>query len=216
MPIFAKKPGKWRDLKANVKGALGHPGRTAGYHEDMADISERDGFPYYRFEGGEHLGKIALDEWKSTRIAAVRGKNSTPGYKTIDAMDQATSVYLLLPNVQADLKELARILVKRRRLRAKDNSSWDRYASASYFECPLQGCERDRIMTSRAYEEHLRVKHGKTMTAEDLESDMKTSRRCWLYDNGKVPESKLTGSAKGKAKASLPPTEMTVDTSNTG
>ena len=184
--IFAKKPGRWHNLKANFKGAVAHPARTKGTHDDMAWISNHDEeefFPYYRFEGGEDLGRIAMDEWKSVRSATIRGKNSMRGYKTIDAMDRAVSVYLQRRDVQHDLEELARIMVKRRRLRAKDPSAWDRYASASYFECTHQGCEHSRITTQEKYEEHLRETHGKKLTAQELENDRKRSRRCWLYRN---------------------------------
>ncbi|KAL8822881.1 MAG: hypothetical protein Q9191_006393 [Dirinaria sp. TL-2023a] len=183
-PIFAKKPGKWQNFKANVRAAVAHPARTKGTADDIAYLSSPDGeeqFPYYRFEGGEHLGRIAMDEWKSVRFPTMRGKNSMRGYKTIDSMDQATSVYLLDRDVQEDLKELAKILVKRRRLRAKDSSAWDKYASASYFECTHKGCEHRRIETSDEYKEHLRDEHGKSMTRQELESDIKRSKRCWLY-----------------------------------
>lgn len=184
-PIFAKKPGNWQNFKANLKGAVAHPAKTKGTHEDMAYISNLDGreFPYYRFEGGEDLGKIALDEWKSNNFAQIRGKNSTPGYKTIDTMDQATSKYILRDDVQDDLKKIASILVKRRRLRVRDTSAWDRYASASYYECIHKGCEHRRIATSDLYKEHLRELHGLRLPAEVLERDMLRSRRCWLYKN---------------------------------
>lgn len=186
VPIFAKKPGNWQNFKANLKGAVAHPAKTKGAHEDMAYIANHDGqeiFPYFRFEGGEHLGRIALDEWKSNRLAVVRGKDRTPGYRTIDAMDQATSVYLLRRDVQEDLKELARILVRRRRLRTRDASAWDRYASASYYECTHGGCERIRISTSELYQDHLREKHGFEKISEN---DLKASRRCWLYSHGSL------------------------------
>ena len=188
VPLFAKKPGNWQNFKANLKGAVAHPARTKSMHDDMVSISKpnedrREIFPYYRFEGGEHLGRIALDEWKSVRFAAARGKDRMPGYKTIDAMDQSTSVYLLRPKVQKDLKELARILVKRRRLRARDASAWDRYASASYFECNHKGCERTQIETSKRYEDHLIERHNLKLPAPVLEEDLQKSRRCWLYNN---------------------------------
>ena len=217
MPIFATKPGNLHNLKANLKGAVAHPARTKGTHDDMAYIANQDGqeiFPYYRFEGGEHLGRIALDEWKSIRFAAVRGKNRMPGYKTIDTMDQATSVYLLRRDVQEDLKELAKILVKRRRLRTRDASAWDRYASASYFECTHKGCEHTRITTSSLYQEHLRERHGLKLVDQIIERDMQKSRHCWLYKSSRSRDLK-PASAKGKGKAPRPATAMATGALNT-
>lgn len=201
-PIFAEKPGKLHNLKANFNGAIAHAGRTKSTHDDMAWISNHGGtefFPYFRFEGGEDLGKIPMDEWRSIRFATMRGKNSTRGYKTIDDMDRAMSAYLRRPDVQNDLNELAKILVKRRRLRSKDGSAWDRYASASYFECTHQGCEHKQISTREKYEEHLRDKHGMKLAAQDLESDMKRSRRCWLY-RSKESGHRAPDSARGETR----------------
>lgn len=180
-PIFADRPGKLQDLKANFKGAIRQPARTRGAHDDMASSSDRNHFQYYRFDGGDRLGEVTLDEWKSHRFASFRGKNPAPGFKTIDRMDQATAWYLQKRAVQHDLTELAKLLVHRRRLRTRDVSAWDRYASASYYECTHKGCQRTRINTGDLYKQHLKDVHNIKLVEEVIERDMRKSRHCWTY-----------------------------------
>jgi hypothetical protein len=81
-------------------------------------------FPYYRFSGENELGRIPMDQWNGRRFSALR--RGTPGSKTLRA-------YIKIKTVQNDMEELAELLVRRRRLRTRDASKWDRYASASWY-----------------------------------------------------------------------------------
>ena len=197
-PIFADRPGNWQDLKANIKGALKLPSRTKEAHDNMVSTALRTpGFKYYRFDGGERLGEVALDEWKSHRFAKLRDKDPTPGYITIDKTDQATAWYLQKRSVQKDLLEVAKLLVRRRRLRTRDMSEWDRFASASWYECTHKGCEHRPIDTADLYKQHVKEIHGIVLADEIIERDMQQSRHCWTY---RPPHSQIETQAKVKGK----------------
>ena len=212
-PIFADRPGKWQDFKANLRGAIGQPSRTRGAHDNMAASADRNQFQYYRFEGGDRLGEVALDEWKSHKFGSFRGKSTVPGFKTIDRMDQATAWYLQKRAVQHDLTELAKLLVCRRRLRARDVSAWDRYASASYYECTYKGCEHTRINTGDLYKQHLKDKHNIKMDDEIIERCMRGSRHCWTYRKPTTQVQKPTA-AKSKGRRNGSSSVPIIDTNS--
>ncbi|KAL8690818.1 MAG: hypothetical protein Q9224_004317, partial [Gallowayella concinna] len=139
--LFAKASGNAANAWANWKAAKKHPSRTLHVHDAMARCAQRDHkriFDYYRFDGGNRLGQVDLDEWKSHRLTGLTGKSADPGFKTLDKMDIAIAVYLRDADVQKDLDACAKLLVKRRRYRTRDASAWDRYASASFYECSYQ------------------------------------------------------------------------------
>lgn len=156
LELFAKRHGNLPNALANMRAAHKHPSRTLHVHDAMTRLSQRDRsdiFSYYRFDGGERLGKVELDEWKNHRFTSLTGRSTEPGYKTLEEMFVATAAYLQDRDVKRDLDECAKILVKRRRLRARDTSAWDRYASASFYECSYQGCQKSRINTAQAFED---------------------------------------------------------------
>lgn len=185
LSLFARKPGNLNNTIANIRAATKLPSRTLKAHEDMLHLTENDGeepFPYYRFEGGEFLGEIALDEWKSHRFTKLTGHRPERGYKTIRKIEVGTAAYLQQSEVQRDLAACARLLVRRRRLRTRDVSKWDRYASASHYECHLEDCEASRIKTSQQYEDHIKNDHG-IQIDDSVRKRMQSSRRCWIYRN---------------------------------
>ena len=183
--------GRKRNLKnirntiANVKTVLQLPSRTAKAHENMIRISHFDGqerFPYYRFDGGERLGEVGLGEWKGHRYPSLTGRDKTPGSKTLAEIEAAAATYLQRSDVQRDLREVAKILVERRRLRTRHDSDWDRYASFSYYECDFKGCHRKRINTAQKCKEHIRKKHRTAVGDRVLEAQLKQKRRIhWIY-----------------------------------
>ena len=188
LKMFPGREGKLKNLRntiANMRTVLQLPSRTAKAHENMIRISNFDGeerFPYYRFDGGERLGKVGLGEWKSHRNTFITGRDNTPGYKTLAEIEAATAIYLLHPDVQRDLKEVAKILVERRRLRTRNESDWDRYASFSYYECDFGNCKFKRINTAQKLKEHIRKKHRTMVDDRALEAVLKKKRRVyWVY-----------------------------------
>ena len=188
LKMFPGRKGNLKNLRntiANGKTLMQLPSRTARAHENMIRISNFDGkepFPYYRFDGGDRLGKVSLGEWKSHRYTFITGRDNTPGCKTLAEIEAATAIYLRRPDVQRDLKEVAKILVERRRLRTRNESDWDRYASFSYYECDFKDCNRERINTAQEFKEHIRKKHGHSVDDRVLEAQLKKKRRIyWVY-----------------------------------
>ncbi len=185
--IFARKDGNLNNTIANIKAAMKHPSRTLKVHETMVGLSTRDRkeiFPYYRFDGGPRLGEVKLDEWKSHKFTGLTGKSTEPGHETLDKMYLATAAYLQQRDVQNDLKDCAKLLVKRRRLRTRDFSKWERYASASYYMCVHNGCEKARIDTRQLFKQHLKDRHRIQVADEVLEKTTLDSRHCWVYRKG--------------------------------
>lgn len=210
LELFAKKPGNLRNALVNMHAAHKHPTRTQHAHDGMTHLSHHDGkviFPYYRFDGGERLGKVKLDEWKRNRFTRITGKNADAGYVTLNNMDVAIAVYLRDEEVQNALTECARLLVERRRLRARDASRWDRYASGSYYECSYQRCQEGRINTAQLFKEHVKKKHQSALADHPLELAMEQSRQCWVYRTNqpstklKVPKDDAT--SEGRPGSSL-------------
>lgn len=181
LDLFARRPGNIRNAIANCKALIKLPSITLNSHHDMLRFVERDGgeeqFHYYRFEGGEPLGEIALDEWKSHHFTKLTGHQDVPGFKTIRKIEVGTAAYLQQHQVQQDLAACAKLLVRRRRLRTRDVSKWDRYASASYYNCNGNNCEHRRVNTRQEFEDHMKKEHG-TQVADSVREK---TRGCWRY-----------------------------------
>ncbi|KAI4131527.1 MAG: hypothetical protein LQ338_001161 [Usnochroma carphineum] len=177
------------------------PWRTDVAHDDMTNLSHIDGkdiFDYYRFDGGKRLSEVQLDEWESRRFRRLTGKSSEPGSKTLEKIYVATAAYLDDSDVQKDLNECAKLLVKRRRLRTRDASAWDRYASASFYECSYQGCKKFRVNTAQLFKDHLKREHYPALADIPLELAMRQNRRCWIYRNAPLRDQQVTKSTDGE------------------
>ncbi|KAL8992576.1 MAG: hypothetical protein Q9169_006992 [Polycauliona sp. 2 TL-2023] len=202
--LFAKSPGNLANAWANLKAAKKHPSRTLHVHDAMARLARRDDkdiFDYYRFDGGPRLGQVELDEWKSHHLTRLTGQSTEPGFKTLDKMYVATAAYLLQPFVQKGLDECAKLLVKRRRYRIRDASAWDRYASASFYECSYQKCQKTPHKTAQLYREHVKKEHYSALADQPLEAAMKSSRRCWIYRSApSTTQSKTTDPKLGSLR----------------
>ena len=177
-----------------LKEAFTLPSRTFGAHRKVERRSmygkKQNRFPYFRFDGGEGLGEIALDEWKDNRFIWPIGKDKRPAWTTLEKIDDATAAYLADPKVQEDLRQCARILVKRRHLRMRDSSEWDRYASFSYYKCNIRGCERPLNNKADGFKEHLRNFH-QIITEQELEQKVRECRRVYWKYRSNAPDSAL-------------------------
>ena len=191
--LFPKKKGNFNNAIANFQAAVRLPSRTVGVHHRMeknANFNNRKRFDYFRFDGGERLGEIALDEWKSHRFTWLTGKDKKPGSTTLEKMFVATAAYLAEPRVQQDLTECARILVKRRHLRMRDSSEWDRYAAFSHYDCNVEGCDGTRSNKADDFREHLRKSHQK-ITEQEMEQRVQECRRVSFRYRPNAPDSTL-------------------------
>jgi len=149
--------------------------------EDASGIHDERRFHYFRFDGGEVLGKIALDEWSGRRRSQMKLRTRPTGEETLKAMEIAVNKYLKKENVKNDLNSLAKILVRRRRLRTRDENAWKRYACAERYECSVAGCGT-WLNTPEQFEDHLNTRHS------DLSEDDRSnahrdvgSKKMWTY-----------------------------------
>lgn len=195
----------FRDQMTNGMAAIRMPSRTMTAHDNMYHKAHEDGkeiFPYFRFHGGKALGRIGLAEWKNHGISRFPGLSDRSGSKTLDQIKEATKAYLDDPKVQADLHECAKILVDRRRLRIRDASKWDRYASFSYYQCDFDDCKLKQVNTAQELKDHIRRDHRRLVPNEPLDDFIKKYRQVyWVYPNGDSDPATATKS-KGKGKSS--------------
>jgi hypothetical protein len=186
--LFPQKQGhlrhKWAEFRAATKGL---PTRTKGAHDAMLHAAYPDSqkkFHYSRFDGGSVLGAIPMDEWvpnDRNGIAFFTGKHRHSGRDTLKKMEDAITLYLAEKEVQDELDECARVLVQRRRRQTRDESKWDRFASASWYICPYKKCIERRHDTLENYKGHVRRFHPHQANQKQLDSEAQHARRCWLY-----------------------------------
>lgn len=186
---------RWRHKIAEFRAVTkGLPTRTKGTHESMIAAAYRDNrerFPYTRFDGGRDLGAIPMDEWKPnnrTGIAFFTGRHKHSGRDTLRKIEVAITLYLALDEVQRDLDRWARILVQRRRRQTRDQSRWDRFASASWYICSYNKCPKQRHDTLDDYRRHFLRFHPHEANRKQFDTEAQRARRCWLYrdKNSKV------------------------------
>jgi hypothetical protein len=150
--------------------------------EDDSGIHNEDGdrrFHYFRFDGGEGLGRIPMDEWSGRRKSQLRLTSRPTGEDTLRTMEEAVRDYLKEENVKRDLKNLASILVRRRRLRTRDTVAWERYACASRYECSQAGCYA-WLFTEDELGAHLVGEHA-NLSGDDRLRAIEGARKCWTY-----------------------------------
>lgn len=182
--LFSDKKGNFRDVWANVMAALKRPTLTTLAHNSMsylANFDRKPRFHYYRFDGGEALGKIAMDEWKTYKTKRSSHEKKQPGAKTLEDIQRAVETYLQGKDVQETLNDCAEKLVERRRLRTVDPSRWERYATTSYYLCKEGTCDRARFNTSLDFRNHSESSHG-FEAGDTLDEKLEECRKYWwLY-----------------------------------
>ena len=205
--LFSETAGHLCDLKSNIQAALKTPTLTANTHRHMQKQSVRNNrevFPYFRFNGGPKLGSIKLDEWET------RKQESNPERRpdkakatTLEKISNAMKVYLNKREIDMSLRECARLLVQRRRLRARDEAAWERYAVCSYWVCDDEGCtdtgwdkryptfpsmevprnmkvKRFNLVTE--FKDHMCEFHGMVSEGQEIRDKLRECRWCsWVY-----------------------------------
>lgn len=126
----AQEPSKWQHLKKRSRRWLGHGGEPLD----------------------RGLGKIKLDEWKSQGWWR---KESTK-----EEIERITKEYLKDEIVAKQLKEIAEMLVSKRRARAKTDR-WAMYALGIRYECPVtfERCPDDTWTNESDLRRHLVEDH---------------------------------------------------------
>ena len=63
----------------------------------------------------------------------------------------------------------------------RDSSEWDRYASFSYYDCNVEGCDRRRSNKAQDFKEHLRKFHHQ-IADQEMEQRVQECRHVhWKY-----------------------------------
>jgi hypothetical protein len=97
----------------------------------------------------------------------------------LGSMDRAVREYLKLQKVRQDLEELAKILVRRRRLRTRDKVAWERYACDARYECSQTECIQT-LYSLEDFEAHLEAEH-ESLSEDDRSAFIQNSKKCWVY-----------------------------------
>lgn len=176
------KLSTWNRLVKEMKKEMTNVLRAHEAMENECGIRSEDGkkiFEYFRFNGGEALGKIKMDDWSGRRKSQWKLSSRPTGKDTLEAMTDATNKYLKTAAVKNDLTKLAETLVLRRRLRTRDRAAWDRYACASRYECNQNECNT-KVDTLNNFRVHLDDAHV-DLSNDDRSSAIRGSRQCWTY-----------------------------------
>ena len=171
-----------RDTLSNLMVAIKLPTMTGPVHRQMEDnCKDNKKFFYARLDGGKVLGKMSMDEWKTHKFKRSKNSVNRPGGKTLEKVRQAVEAYLDQDPVQKDLEALAKCLVERRRLRIRDSSEWDRFASFSYYTCDVEKCSEAEMRTADDFRAHLSNEHQVTIESEVEEKLRQGRRHDWVY-----------------------------------
>jgi hypothetical protein len=192
--IFKKKSHKlWigtavADLNSRLKtlkAALTECEKThdaVGRLQDFVSNNPVTEFHYFRLNVEDDLGKVKLNEWKTTRDNGVGGRCTT-----LDYIRMCTERELKKPTVKKDLHDLAKLLVKLRRSRIQqDRDRWDRFVCCELFKCPEDQCRVEGEILSfhlrREMREHLQDTHH--VTPERMQFELERHRHAPEFPAG--------------------------------
>ena len=205
--LFSKREGHLRDIRGTIWAAFKFPSLTASTHRYMQKQSNRNAkqnFPYFRFDGGDDLGKVNLDEWeKPGWTSYLKPKSEFSRAKTLEKIRKAVNEYLECPEINEQLRNCAELLVRRRRLRQRDVAAWQRYAVGTFWVCDHASCtdagwkERSpanhlgsvprpkkvtRFNLVDKFEDHMCKTHGMISGDQEIKNKVDECRWCsWMY-----------------------------------
>lgn len=140
--------GGLRDLLNDIWGAVRGMTNTYPVHERVSNHFQTYKLSYYRFDDDTSEGwkGIKMDDWRS----GLENGEYKAGSRTLQTIRDLVREFVRCKS--DNLKECARKLVKRRRLRMLDNHRWERYALAQTISSPHGDCvdlrpfiQRDRF-----------------------------------------------------------------------
>lgn len=120
-------------------------------HSKVQHESEELVFKYFRFDVKEGLQEVRMNEWKPKPSGSI----------TLKRIQEATRSYLEHKKVSIQIRECARLLVKKRAQRAQ-TMRWERFATGTRYKCPLDDCpisKSHRFNTRNDLMDHLRMQH---------------------------------------------------------
>lgn len=115
---------------------------------------------------------MELDDWKPNKFS------SHPGRISINLMKDGFNRWLADWDNAESLKACARELVSRRRLRTRNGSKWERFATVAEFHCPSSECQNTAIGSRDDFEDHFESKHA---DQPHEQSYRETEPKRWTY-----------------------------------
>lgn len=97
---------------------------TMGVAKRMRERADRKGFKYFKWDGGEEVGALGLDNCRR---------------EAFTKMDMGIHKYM--EDKGGEIREAAELLVRKRRARFEDQDRWQRFAYCTLFECPYKICK---------------------------------------------------------------------------
>ena len=120
-------------------------------HAQVIEESIQQDFLYYRLDVEGGLQDVRLNEWKP----------KSTGEITLRRIEFATNKYLEDEDVQANIEDCARALVRNRTHRAQ-TQRWETFATGTRYRCTVPGCDQQDIRFQNRNElmDHLQSYHG--------------------------------------------------------
>ena len=117
---------------------------------DLQHQAEKRGFRYYRLNVEHEEERVRLDEWKPR----------SSGVSTMQKIKGAVDDYLGQKRIEEYCRAIAKLLVQRRRQRAK-TMRWELFASGTWYVCPERNCpdKNPHFEHRNALLDHLRAVH---------------------------------------------------------
>lgn len=128
---------------------------TMGVAKRMRERADKKGFKYFKWDGGEEVGALGLDNCKP---------------EAFDRMKDGISKYM--EDKGGEIREAAELLVRKRRARFEDQDRWQRFAYCTLFDCPLRTCRLSGSFGTRAeLRRHIEAEHIDRFCNPGLEAE---------------------------------------------
>ncbi|KAG6365652.1 hypothetical protein INS49_007263 [Diaporthe citri] len=124
-----------------------------GVAKRMRERAERRGFKYFKWDGGEEVGALGLDNCKR---------------EAFTKMESGISKYM--EHKSGEIREAAEFLVQKRRARFEDQDRWQRFAYCTLFDCPLRICKLS-FGTRAELRHHIEANHRDVFRDPGLVAD---------------------------------------------
>ena len=138
-------------------------------------------FSYFRLDDREDENgglDMEFDDWSPRTQRKYR--KAEPGSKTLEYIDIAWRKWASETQNINKLRACAKSLVKLRRIRARDEDRWERFATCAEFRCRQRGCPSNDVIYSRkAFRDHVEHEHEHNLDAMD--DEIEACRTEWRY-----------------------------------
>lgn len=168
--LLRPKPiSKIHDLLSRMKNSLVDGDACRRHMERLA----KDGnFKYYKWDGGEVLGRTKLDVWE---LAELR------------RMEYEAEKFLTGQKILEELEACADLLVRKRHARAvQDQDRWRRWAYCTQIQCPY--CNKNPYpRTRREAKAHIEKRHPTRLTQsqrQELNEHVENLATIWAWGRG--------------------------------